>query len=132
MAPKTEKQSFKKSSSYMKPHSVLSEKFKPLYYDFTSRSQGSTSDPNPPILKHPSSPVVEEGNISGSLPLVEEPIPLNLSTFDTNPLDKEQMRLDLLKHQSPRPDVPNSGVTPGGTLTHDQVEEGEVRLSAPW
>ncbi|RVX07456.1 hypothetical protein CK203_025224 [Vitis vinifera] len=72
MAPKTEKQSFKKSSSYMKPHSVLSEKFKPLYYDFAS---GSTSDPNPPVLKHPSSPVVEEGNISGSLPLVEEPSP---------------------------------------------------------
>ncbi|RVW24587.1 Enzymatic polyprotein [Vitis vinifera] len=95
MAPKTEKQSFKKSSSYMKPHSVLSEKFKPLYYDFTSRSQGSTSDPNPPILKHPSSPVVEEGNISGSLPLVEEPIPLNLSTFDTNPLSVHKSICDL-------------------------------------
>ncbi|RVW66292.1 Enzymatic polyprotein [Vitis vinifera] len=60
MAPKTEKQPFKKSSSYMKPHSVLSEKFKPLYYDFASGSQESTSDPNPPVLKHPSSPVVEE------------------------------------------------------------------------
>ena len=95
MAPKTEKQSFKKSSSYMKPHSVLSEKFKPLYYDFTSRSQGSTSDPNPPILKHPSSPIVEEGNISGSLPLVEEPIPLNLSTFDTNPLSVHKSICDL-------------------------------------
>ena len=92
MAPKIEKQSFKKSSSYMKPHSVLSEKFKPLYYDFAS---GSTSDPNPPILKHPSSPVVEEGNISGSLPLVEEPIPLNLSTFDTNPLSVHKSICDL-------------------------------------
>ena len=95
MAPKTEKQSFKKSSSYMKPHSVLSEKFKPLYYNFASGSQGSTSDPNPPILKHPSSPVVEEGNISGSLPLVEEPIPLNLSTFDTNPLSVHKSICDL-------------------------------------
>ncbi|RVW24955.1 Enzymatic polyprotein [Vitis vinifera] len=92
MAPKTEKQSFKKSSSYMKPHSVLSEKFKPLYYDFAS---GSTSDPNPSVLKHPSSPVVEEGNISGSLPLVEEPIPLDFSTFDTNPLSVHKSICDL-------------------------------------
>ena len=45
-------------------------------------SLGEVSD----VLKHPFSPVVEEGNISGSLPLVEEPIPLDFSTFDTNPL----------------------------------------------
>ncbi|KAL6333631.1 hypothetical protein AAG906_028816 [Vitis piasezkii] len=93
MVPK--KQSFKKSSSYMKPHSVLSEKFKPLYYDFASGSQGSTSDPIPPVLKHPSSPVVEEGNISGSLPLVEEPIPLDFSTFDTNPSSVHKSICDL-------------------------------------
>ncbi|KAL6320040.1 hypothetical protein AAG906_004434 [Vitis piasezkii] len=43
MAPRKEKQPFKKSSSYMKPHSVLSEKFKPLYYDYASGSQGSSS-----------------------------------------------------------------------------------------
>ncbi|RVW13217.1 Enzymatic polyprotein [Vitis vinifera] len=56
---------------------------------------GSTSDPNPPVLKHPSSPVVEEGNISGSLPLVEEPIPLDFSTFDTNPLSVHKSICDL-------------------------------------
>ena len=95
MAPKIEKQSFKKSSSYMKPYSVLSEKFKPLYYDFASGSQESTSIPNPPVLKHPSSPVVEKGNISGSLPLVEEPIPLDFSTFDTNPLSVHKSICDL-------------------------------------
>ena len=95
MAPKKEKQSFKKSTSYMKPHSVLSEKFKPLYYDYASGSQGSSSDPIPPVLKHPSSPVVEEGNISGSLPLVEEPIPLDSSTFDTNPLYVHKSICDL-------------------------------------
>ncbi|KAL6327887.1 hypothetical protein AAG906_027285 [Vitis piasezkii] len=93
MAPKKEKQPFKKSSSYMKPRSVLLEKFKPLYYD--SGSQGSTSDPIPPVLKHPSSPVVEEGNISGSLPFVEEPIHLDFSTFDTNPLSVHKSICDL-------------------------------------
>ena len=95
MAPKTKKQSFKKSSSYMKPHSVLSEKFKPLYYDYASGSQGPSSDPIPPVLKHPSSPVVEEGNISGSLPFVEESIPINSSTFDTNPLSVHKSICDL-------------------------------------
>ena len=79
----------------MKPHSVLSEKFKPLYYDFASGSQGSTSDPNPSILKHPFSPVMEEGNIFGSLPLVEEPIPLDFSTFDTNSLSVHKSICDL-------------------------------------
>ena len=39
--------------------------------------------------------VVEEGNISGSLPLVEESIPLNLSTFDTNPLSVHKSICDL-------------------------------------
>ena len=95
MAPKKEKQSFKKSSSYMKPHSVLSEKFKPLYYDYASGSQGPSSDPIPPVLKHPSSPVVEEGNISGSLPFVEESIPINSFTFDTNPLSVHKSICDL-------------------------------------
>ena len=61
-----------------------------MYYDFASGSQGSTSDPNPPILKHPSFPVVDEGNIFGSLPLVEEPI-----TFDTNPLTVHKSICDL-------------------------------------
>ena len=38
---------------------------------------------------------MEEGNISGSLPLVEEPIPLDFSTFDTNPLSVHKSICDL-------------------------------------
>ncbi|KAL6312604.1 hypothetical protein AAG906_006743 [Vitis piasezkii] len=66
MAPKTEKQSFKKPSSYMKSQSVLSEKFKPMYY--ASDSHGSSSSHIPPAIKHPSSPALEEGNSLDSLP----------------------------------------------------------------
>ncbi|KAL6326035.1 hypothetical protein AAG906_038527 [Vitis piasezkii] len=84
IAPKKEKQSLKKPSSYMKSQSALSEKFKPLYY--ASDSHGSSSSHIPPVLKHPSSPALEEGNSLDSLPFVEDSIPINSSTFDTNPL----------------------------------------------
>ena len=86
MAPKKEKQSLKKPSSYMKSQSALSEKFKPMYY--ASDSHGSSSSYIPPVLKHPSSPAWEEGNSLDSLPFVEDSIPINSSTFDTLSIHK--------------------------------------------
>ena len=95
MAPKKEKQFFKKSTTHMKPHSALSEKFKPLYYDHVSGSCGSSSDHISPTLKHPSSSVLDEGNISGSLLFVEDSIPINPCSFDTNPLFVYKSLCDL-------------------------------------
>ena len=59
MAPKKEKQPLKpikKSTASMKPHSALSEKFKPLYYEhFDVTGSCSSIDPIPlSTLKHPS------------------------------------------------------------------------------
>ena len=55
-----------------------------MYY--ASDSHRSSSSHIPPVLKHPSSSALEEGNSLDSLPFVEDSIPINSSTFDTNPL----------------------------------------------
>ena len=85
MAPKKEKQSLKpikKSSVSMKPYSVLSEKFKPLYYEHFEVA-GSCS-----YSKHliPStSPSRENDSRSDFLSFVEDSFPIN-PPFNTNPL----------------------------------------------
>ncbi|KAL6316353.1 hypothetical protein AAG906_017990 [Vitis piasezkii] len=74
MAPKTEKQSLKKSSFYMKPHSVLSEKFKPMYYakcrDLERRLE-IANFPKKDISQAPFSPL-EKGEKKPFTPLVDE------------------------------------------------------------
>ena len=87
MAPKKRKQSLrpiKKSTASMKPHSALSEKFMPLYYEHFDVA-GSCSFSNDPIpsstLKHSSSPNKGKGNSSDSLPFVEDSFPTNPSSI---------------------------------------------------
>ena len=111
----------------MKPHSALSEKSMPLYYEHfdVAGSCSFSIDPIPPAtLKHPSSPNMDKGNNSNSLPFVEDSFPTNPSSIDTNPLsvykslcelqdrcralerklelvDFPKAHSDALKHQAP-------------------------------
>lgn len=82
----------------MRPHSTLSEKFTPLYYDHfdVTGSCSSFLDPIPPTtLKHPSSPNMDKGNITDSLPFVDDSFPINSSSIDTNPLSVYKSLCDL-------------------------------------
>ncbi|KAL6340263.1 hypothetical protein AAG906_040699 [Vitis piasezkii] len=104
MAPKKKKKQplrpIKKSTASMKPHSALSEKFMPLYYEHFDVT-GSCSFSNDPIpsstLKHPSSPNKGKGNNSDSLPFdscraLERKLEL---------VDFPKAHPDVLKHQAP-------------------------------
>ena len=91
MTPKKEKlplKLIKKSQDSKKTHSVLSEKFMPVYYEhfevvgscrFSKDFQPSET------LKISSSPNRDKAS-SSSLPFVEDSFPTNPSSNDTNPL----------------------------------------------
>ena len=79
----------------MKSHSALSKKFKPLYYDHIDVSGSCSSAYDHISLKHPSSLNMDEGNILGSLPFVDDAFPINPSSIDTNPLSIYKSLCDL-------------------------------------
>ena len=98
MTPKKEKQPLrpiKKSIASMKSHLALSEKFMPLYYEHFDVARSSNDPISLATLKHPSSPNKDKGDISDSLPFVEDSFPTNPSFIDTNLLSVYKSLCDL-------------------------------------